>query len=129
MEITEELSKYSKKEINFILSLMQTDNISKSAKIAGISEMTAHKWLKNGLKDEINKLRKIYIENNFKKLEFASIKATDKLLEMLDNENCSNSVKLSISKTIIEYALKIREQTSIIERLEGIEKIINEREN
>ena len=50
MEIVDELSKYSKKEINFILALLQNGNISKSAKISGISEMTAHKWLKNRFK-------------------------------------------------------------------------------
>lgn len=122
---TEELSKYSKKQIDFILSLMQTDNISKSAKIAGVSEMTAHKWLKTSLKDEINKLRKIYIEENLKRLGYSSIKATDTLLEMLDSKNCSNSVKFNICKTVIDYALRIREQTSIIERLESIEKRIN----
>lgn len=127
MEIAEELSKYSKKEINFILALLETDNISKSAKISGISEMTAHKWLKIGLKDEINNLRKIYIEDNLKKLEFASIKATDVLIDILEDENCSKSVKLNTSKAILDYALKVREQTEIIERLNNIEKRINEK--
>ncbi len=129
MEIAEELSKYNQKQVKFILSLLQADNISKSAKISGISEMTAHKWLKNGLKDEINKLRKIYIEDNLKRLEFASIKATDVLIDILEDENCPKSVKLNTSKAILDYTLKIREQTQIIERLEGIEKRIEDRTN
>ena len=127
MEITEELSKYNKKQTEFILALLQTDNISKSAKIAGISEITAHKWLKTSLKDDINKLRKIYIENNLKRLEFASIKATETLIDILQDENCSKSVKLSSAKLIIEYTLKAREQDEIISRLNNIEKRINEK--
>ena len=129
MEIAEELLKYSKKEINFILALLETDNISKSAKISGISEMTAHKWLKGGLKDEINKIRKSYIEDNLKRLEYASIKATDTIINILDDETCSKSIKLNASKSILDYTLKIREQTLIIERLEGIEKRIEDRTN
>lgn len=127
MEIAEELSKYSKKEINFILSLLQTDNISKSAKISGISIMTAHKWLKNGLKDEINKLRKIYIEDNLKRIEFISIKATDVLIDILEDENCTKAIKLNAVKSILDYTLKIREQESIIERLNNIEKRIKDK--
>lgn len=125
MEIAEELSKYNQKQINFILSLLQTDNISKSAKISGISEMTAHKWLKSGLNTEINKIRKKYIEGNLKRLEYASIKATDVLIEILESEDCSKAVKLNASKSILDYTLKIREQTDIIEKLNNIEKRVD----
>lgn len=104
---------------------MQTDNISKSAKIAKVSEMTAHKWLKTNLKDEINNLRKKYIEDNLKRLEYTSIKAVAVIIEILEDKECSKSVKLNASKQVIDYSLKLREHNEIITRLENIERRIN----
>ncbi len=94
--------------------------------MANITETTAFKYLKNGLSEEINTIRKKYIEESLKKLEYASIKATDTIINILEDEKCSNSVKLTASKTILDYSLKVREQTEIIEKLNNIEKRIND---
>lgn len=126
MNFTEDLTKYNKKQVDFIFAMLETGNVSKSAKIANITETTAFKYLKNGLSEEINKIRKEYIENSFKRLEYASIKATDTIINILENANTSSSVKLNASKTILDYSLKIREQTDIIEKLNNIEKRIND---
>ena len=45
---------------------------------------------------------------------------------LLEDEKCANSVKLNASKTILDYSLKVREQTEIIEKLNSIEKRIND---
>ena len=129
MEFLEEITKYNKKQLDFMVAFLENGNISKSCKIANITEKTAHKYLKNGLAEEINKVRKKQIDNCFKKLEYASLKATDVIIDILEDEKCPKSVKLNASKFILEYSIKIREQTEIIERLEGIEKRINEKEN
>lgn len=71
----------------------------------------------------------MHIEENLKRIQYASLMATDVMIDILKNKECSCSVKLNASRTILEYTLKAREQTEIIERLEGIEKRINEREN
>jgi len=84
--------------------------------------MTAHKWLKRGLKEEIDKIRKLQIEENLKRLEYASLKATDTIIDILEDENCSKSVKLNASKTVLDYSLKVRVQEEIISRLNNIEK-------
>lgn len=126
MEFIEDLTKYSKKQIDFIFAILETGNISKSAKIANITETTAFKYLKNGLSEEINKIRKRYIEESLKKLEYASVKATDTIINILEDEKSANSVRLNASKTILDYSLKIREQTEIIEKLNNIEKRIND---
>lgn len=126
MEFIEDLTKYSKKQIDFIFAMLETGNISKSAKIANITETTAFKYLKNGLSEEINKIRKRYIEESLKKLEYASVKATDTVINILEDEKSANSVRLNASKTILDYSLKIREQTEIIEKLNNIEKRIND---
>lgn len=92
-----------------------------------MTEATCHKHLQNGLADEINKIRKCYIEENFKRLEYASGKSVNVLLDILEDENCSKSIKLNTAKLIIEYTLKAREQDEIISRLNNIEKRINEK--
>ena len=60
-----------------------------------------------------------------KKLEYASIKATSVIIEILEDKCCSKSIKLNASKMVLDYSLKVREQTEIIERLRNIEKRIN----
>lgn len=42
----EELNKYNKKQVDFIMAMLETDNIKKSAEIANISEPTAYNYLK-----------------------------------------------------------------------------------
>ncbi len=126
MEITEDLTKYNKKQVDFIFAMLETGNVSKSAKIANITETTAFKYLKSGLLEEINRIRKKYIEESFKKLEYASVKATDTIINILEDEKCANSVRLNASKVVLDYSLKIREQTEIIEKLNSIEKRIND---
>ena len=125
MDLIEDISKYSKKEADFIFAMLEYDNIKKSAEIAGITEQTAYNYLKKGLADDIKHIRKKYIESNFQKLEYASIKATDVIINILNDKNCPQNVKLNASKLILDYSFKIREQTEIIERLEGIEKRID----
>ena len=95
MEITEDLTKYNKKQVDFIFAMLETGNVSKSAKIANITETTAFKYLKSGLLEEINRIRKKYIEESFKKLEYASVKATDTIINILEDEKCANSVRLN----------------------------------
>ncbi len=126
MKFTEDLTKYNKKQVDFIFAMLETGNISKSAKIANITETTAFKYLKNGLSEEINRIRKEYIEESLKRLEYASVKATDTIINILEDEKCSISVKLNASKAILDYSLKVREQTEIIERLNNIEKRVND---
>lgn len=125
MELSESLLKYSKKQIDFIFAMLETGNVLKSSKIAGITEATAFKYLKNGLDKEINKIRKEQIEENLKRLEFASIKASNAIIDILSDSNCPKSIILNASKTIIDYTLKTREQTEIIERLNNIERGLN----
>ena len=40
------IGKYNKKQIDFIMAMLEYDNIKKSAKIAGITEQTAHNYMK-----------------------------------------------------------------------------------
>ena len=128
MDFLDELSQYSKKQIDFLLAMLETGNISKSAKIAQITETTAFKYLKDGLKEKLEEIRKKYLEANFKKLEFASIKATEVVIDILEDKECPKSIKLNAGKTILDYGLKIREQTEIIDRLKNLEKRIEKSE-
>lgn len=50
MELLENLTGYSKKQIDFVFAMLETGNISKSCKMASISEATAFKYLKNRTK-------------------------------------------------------------------------------
>lgn len=126
MGIEEELTKYNKKQIDFIFGMIKTGNILKSCEIANISEATAYKYLKNGIQDDINKIRKRLIEKSLVNLEYTTVKATEVINDILVDESTPKSVKLNACKTVLDYSLKIREQTEIIERLDNIEKRVKE---
>ena len=49
IKLPEKLSGYTKKQSDFLISLLDTGIISEAAKKANITESTAHKWLNNGL--------------------------------------------------------------------------------
>lgn len=128
MEIAEKLTQYSKKQVDFIMAMLETGNIARSCKIANITETTAFKYLKNGLDKEINNIRQEYIEIHLKKLEYMAIKAIDVICEILHDDKCTNMVKFNVSRTVLDYSLKVREQTQVIERLERIEERIKNNE-
>lgn len=129
MEIVDIINKYNKKQIDFIFAMLNTGNVSKSCKIANITETTAFKYLKTDLKKDLNTIRKTYIEENLKLLEYSIIKATNVIVEILDDSSCPKSTKLNASKTVLEYSLKIREQNEIIDRLKNIEDKIEVKAN
>lgn len=47
MKVIDELSKLNKKQSDFAIAMLETGNIARSAKIAGITEQTAHNYLKS----------------------------------------------------------------------------------
>ena len=59
-------------------------------------------------------------------LEYTTVKATEVINDILVDESTPKSVKLNACKTVLDYSLKIREQTEIIERLDNIEKRVKE---
>ena len=57
----DELSKYPKKQLDFIMAMLETDNIKKSAEIANISEPTAYNYLKKrNIRRNKQNTKKIY---------------------------------------------------------------------
>lgn len=124
MEISEIINKYNKKQMDFIFAMLSTGNISKSCKLASITETTAFKYLKTELKEDLNIIRKKYIDENLKLLEYSVIKATTVIVEILDDNTCPKSIKLNASKTVLDYSLKMREQNEIIDRLKKLEEIM-----
>ena len=124
MEISEIINKYNKKQMDFIFAMLSTGNISKSCKLANITETTAFKYLKTELKEDLNIIRKKYIDENLKLLEYSVIKATTVIVEILDDNTCPKSIKLNASKTVLDYSLKMREQNEIIDRLKKLEEIM-----
>ena len=52
--------------------------------------------------------------------------AVDTLIAMLQDKECSRSIKVNAAKAIIDNGFKLREQDNIIERLKLIEQKFNE---
>ena len=46
MDCMEYMDKYNKRQIDFIIAMLEYDNIKKSAEMAGITEQTGHNYMR-----------------------------------------------------------------------------------
>jgi len=131
MNLPEKISGYSKKRSDFLIALLDVGVISEAAKRANITESTAHKWLNDGLNEELKKIRASLIKKHLDKLQLACGLAVDTLIEILMNKDKLYSINIRerASKTILENTLKIREQDQIIQRVENLEDRLFENGN
>jgi lipopolysaccharide biosynthesis regulator YciM len=120
--LPEKLAGYSKKQSDFLLAMLDTGVIAEAAKKSKISEVTAHKWLNEGLAKELQSIRANLIEKDLNRLQLACGLAVNTLIDIIQDAQASKSVKVNACKTILENSMKIREQEQIISRLEELEE-------
>jgi translation initiation factor 2B subunit (eIF-2B alpha/beta/delta family) len=117
------IPKLSAKQNKFILELAVNGSIKKACQIAGISEKTGHNWLKD---EDFNKtlhdIRETLVSRSLNSLMMSLDKAVNAVLRILDDERTSTMAKLSAARLIIENSLKFREQQTLLQRVEELEK-------
>jgi hypothetical protein len=110
--------------IPFIIGAKDVEN---GCKAAGVSTVAYYSWLRDSpeFADAIATARNELIADSMQRLRQGISKAIDKLLLLVDSQNEEVSRKASTS--IVEMALRLREDEEITERIESIEKIVLER--
>jgi len=109
-----------------IISLLEGESIAGAAKKARVSRTVLYQWLKNPeFLAILNENRERIFAEAISKLKAAASMAVDRLIEIVKSDN-ENEARLS-SLGIVKFALKGSEYKDLEERIEKIEKILEER--
>ncbi|NLZ53831.1 MAG: hypothetical protein GX892_11950 [Thermoanaerobacteraceae bacterium] len=113
----------SAKQNKFILELAVNGNIKRACQIAGISEKTGHNWLKDeDFNKTLHNIRESLVSRSLNSLMMSLDKAVNAVIRILEDERTSTMAKLSAARLIIENSLKFREQQTLLQRVEELEK-------
>ena len=124
----EKTKSYSKAQQSFIESMLSGLTIDESAERAGVSNVTAYKWLSNGLRDDIEEYRRELFEVSLARIISGLERSIDVIFEIRDDMDNPSGVRLRAAQAIIDYNFKMREQNEVIDKLDRLEKILEEKE-
>jgi hypothetical protein len=108
------------KQSIFVECILTGKTINESAATAGVSKATGHNWLKKGLRDTINELRKQAFEISMQKLEASMSSAVNTLGDLM-GEAAPPPQRLGAAKTVLEQAVRLYELRDIDRRLAALE--------
>ena len=106
----------------FTAKYLECGNIAQSARAAGVNESTAHRWLNNGLREEIQERQKALVSESVQGVQCAIGKATGYLQSLVEDENASPQERRRAAETILKYGLQAYEYN----KLELLEKLEDE---
>lgn len=117
----------SKKQSDFVLALIETGFITKAAEIAGVSETTAYKWLKEGLNDIVDEVRQSLFDKRINELQQMMKLANQAVKDTFDDEKASRNTKLNAAKIVYDNVFRYNEQRNIIEQMGELRELFKER--
>ena len=124
MDFEEIMSKYSPKQLAFAHEFITQGNVVVAAKAVGVSEQCAHAWLRKGLRQDLSRLKSLYVRDAMAKLEVALSDAVGVVRCLMNDPEVLASVRLNAEKTLIDSALRSVEVSELLERLAELESII-----
>lgn len=117
----------TKKQSDFVLALIETGFITKAATIAGITETTAHKWLKEGLNEIVDDVRQSLFDTRINELQEMMKLANQAVKETFEDEKASRNTKLNAAKIVYDNVFRYNEQRNIIEQMDELREMFKER--
>lgn len=117
----------TKKQSDFVLALIETGFITKAAKVAGITETTAHKWLKEGLNEIVDDVRQSLFDTRINELQEMMKLANQAVKETFEDEKASRNTKLNAAKIVYDNVFRYNEQRNIIEQMDELREMFKER--
>lgn len=116
-----------KNDDKIISGLLSCTTIREAAKSAGVSERTVYSRLKDPefnrkLAEERRRLWKGYATSLQGKLG----RAIQTIAEIMDNEETPPQVRLNASAEIIRSGMRITELVDVVERVDALEKIVED---
>ncbi|MBP7232195.1 MAG: hypothetical protein KBA28_09710 [Syntrophaceae bacterium] len=117
----------NQKMLRVIPFMVAAKDVESGCRSAGISTTCFYDWFRNcpAFSEELERQRGQVITDAMTRLKQGITSAVDRLIELVGSENEEVSRKASTS--IVEMALKLREDEELTQRIESIEKIVLER--
>lgn len=124
----EKTSNYDRKKELALGALLTESTLEAAAKIAGISEVTLWRWLKDQeFAEAYRELKREAVGQAITRLQQISCQAVETLKTIMLDKESPASVRVSAAKSILEMAVKAIEIEDIARRVETLEKIAQEK--
>jgi len=121
--MTPTTAKLSRKKEQAITSLLQCPTIADAAKASGIGEATLFRWLKDTeFMMEFRNARMEIVRHAIAQLQNATGQAVQTLREVMTDEECTPSSRVTAAKTILEMSFRAVEIESLEERIVALEE-------
>ena len=110
-----------------LVALLTQPTKEKAATAAGITSKTLRSYLDNPeFRAEYRKAFSELVEDATRKVQQTLDPAVAVLREVMENDSENGQVRVSAARSVLEYGLKMTEQTDILNRLQELEAAMQE---
>jgi len=111
----------ARKEL-FMKALLQGMTIKSAAETVGVSEQTAHTYLKDpAFKAQYRQLKSDALQEATDYIQTTTRAAAQVLFKEMNNRKASPRTKIDAAQRLIEFALRIRQENEVLQRIETLE--------
>ena len=129
LKLPDEIIGLNVKETKFVVGLLCHGSIQRAGKEAGITQSTAYKWAKkDNIIDSLTELRKSLVIQSVNRNKLFMNTAVDKVFAIMNDPKATRPTQLNAAKILIELAERSIEKTDILDRLNELEEVFEERE-
>ena len=126
MSINPSEQKLTLKQEKAVLNLLFCKTEEEAAAASGIGRTTLWKWKKlPEFKAALDEAKANAIGDAAVMLQGASTSAANVLIEIAEDKSAPSANRVTAARSILEYALKAKEQDDIISRLDELENTYN----
>jgi len=119
-------SKLAHGQMRLLAALVSDTDIQAACAVAGISRMTAYRWLKQpAFKDELTRQRDAALSDALERIKIEATRAAAELARLLSDED--PRLRRMVCNDILNRAIKIRELEDYENRLVAMEKAKNKK--
>jgi AcrR family transcriptional regulator len=121
--MTTEQPNLTPKQELLIAALLSSATIQDAAKAAGVSEATAHRWLRNaaGFDAAYRQSRRAAVGQATARLQQVSGAAVSVLVQVMANKTTPASVRVAAASKVLDFAIKAVELEDLDARLLALE--------
>jgi len=121
--------KLTPKQERALVALLDCGEIKEAAKTAGVAEVTLWRWLQSPeFQSRYRVARRQLVETAIAQLQSDCTVAVRVLREVAEDKEAPASSRVAAAKTIIEQSVSAIQLTDLQERLEEVERLLQEQE-
>jgi polyhydroxyalkanoate synthesis regulator phasin len=108
--------------------LLANPTVREAAEACKVPEVTIYKWLREreGFREEYESRKRALVDDAVNFLQIRMQEASKVITELMSSSETPAQVRLNAARTVFEYVFKAIELHDVIERLEALEKAMEE---